>query len=628
MLTPASGPNFQTAPAPVTPAPAPVTPAPAPVTPAPAPVTPAPAPTVTPATGSPTGVRPCYPGETILEFRPVTNWNGEYGFDWMRVYEGAPNAHASTVGGVFYSALWNSTHLRREEMPYIDGASDAVTAYPRPYEANTERGTRHRPAGIAGQGIVWGGYHPSSPLVEISAAKAQEKLKKEYKSLEIARPGTLNYRLKTYYIPWLNLFPDADAGWSGQSRLSVEGFGVVPRLSEVYLQVLHDIKNTPPGKLVIEFDKKFIEINGNNTGSFTLPGPPLHLTPTNHTGSVQYSFNVKIKCIKEISNPEGSSVVVKAFGQNAKPSDKGVWAGELRVCPNTRARHQKEIKIALVRVKTNIMQTTRPGPVTGAFDSAEVRQIFHTMHQALLRPDITNEDETHHTLELDLSGVPEFHDPSLYPIGTRLVPPGSTPGKFIAPGLLIRTHPDLHRFLVNRFNAERVASGRSAITDRYFVFCFGVSSARFIGIADADIAVVNVNRPSHHPSRSGGGGRMDQVAKIRWRPTLIIFETRPKRLDYVVAHELLHALTLRHTHRDWMPLPSGHTAQWTYLADLGTTSSISVGCKYLFPFQTTTNVMSYSDSAHSTWRWQWAIMRANAAIAPNDWTLGKEEKSV
>jgi hypothetical protein len=311
-----------------------------------------------------------------------------------------------------------------------------------------------------------------------------------------------------------------------------------------------------------------------------------------------------------------------------------VRAGELCVCPNTRARHQKEIKIILVRVKTDI---TKSGtPTTGVFRPDEVKQIFHTMHQALLRPDIADRDTEGHAFELDLSDVPEFHDHNLYaspmggaPAGALSPPPGSTPGKFVyvlhaIPSVRRERHVfhnasnDLHRFLVKKFNEQRVANGWGVIKDCYLLFCFGVE-AEFFGTADADTTEVSVNVPSGHPLRSKN--RRVIVSKPRWRPSTVLARDRD---DPTAAHEILHALTLRHTHRDWVTLPTGHTTEWTYLG----ATVISVGCKYLFPFETTSNIMSYCGSASTTWRWQWAIMQANTTIAPDDWTLGKEEKSV
>jgi hypothetical protein len=173
----------------------------------------------------------------------------------------------------------------------------------------------------------------------------------------------------------------------------------------------------------------------------------------------------------------------------------------------------------------------------------------------------------------------------------------------------------LFRFLVNKFNAQRVANGRRVMKDRRLLFCFELE-ADFSGTTDGVHTLVSVNVPSGHPLRSSK--RTEDVGKSRWRPSSLL--ARDRR-DFAAAHELLHTLTLPHTHRDSRLFSSGHTTEWTYLR----ISGISAKCKYLFPFKTTSNIMSYSDSAFTTWRWQWAIMQANAAIAPVDWDLGKEE---
>jgi hypothetical protein len=585
----------------------------------------------------------CMPDETIIEFRPMTDWKGEFGFDWMRVYEGRPRIHKSSNGGrtrrvtsvevdmgvkikkFKYSAFWKFDHLREEEMPYIDGASTAATEYTHPpYEAGTNNVNRNRGFGLEGKGIVLGGYHPSSYYVEMYHKKAQEKLEREYKNFKISRTG-LDYRLETYYIPWLNLFPAADAGVSA-AVAGAPSQNIVtsppPRLCDAQLQILYDVKNQPAGRIVIEFDKDFIEINENNTGRYDIPAPPL--TPTHYTGSVRpMTALIRIRCIKEISDPKGSKVVVRAFGKNTKPGDTGTRAGELCVCPNTRAHHQKEIKIALVCVKTNVMRSSDPGSITGAFRDKEVEQIFHTMHQALIRPDIANLDEAGNPFVLDLSDVPEFHNRIRYaPASSRPVPPGSTPGKFID-NWNINGHKDLHRFLIKKFNEDRVKKGRHPITDRYFLFCFA-DDAEYAGMADGETKLVDVDLPSDHPLRGFISPRIGVVQKRRWRPSAVIVIGRP---DFAAAHELLHALTLRHTHRDWEELgtPAESSPSIVYLKN----SAISVGCKYLYPFETTTNIMSYNyTAAYTTWHWQWAIMQANTAIAPDDWTLGKEEKSV
>jgi hypothetical protein len=185
---------------------------------------------------------------------------------------------------------------------------------------------------------------------------------------------------------------------------------------------------------------------------------------------------------------------------------------------------------------------------------------------------------------------------------------------------------------VNKFNATR----KTPVTDRFFIFAFD-NEAQFAGQTDGRYAEVEVPAPLGHPNNPLSAPQATatvKVKQVRWWPFTVLTKGRPV---IAAAHEVLHALTLRHTHRDWdVPAPSRPYATSTTLSTTGAAdfrylrnpkSVMSSACKYLFPFRTTTNVMSYSTvQRNSTWRWQWAIMRANVDIAPDDLTLGKEEK--
>lgn len=625
--------------------------------------------------GKPTEPLPCTACETVIEFRPMLTWKGEFGFDWMRVYEGNLTEHHDPQ----CSATWNVSFLLKEEMPYIDGASDAATEYYfGPYESYRYPGTISffdRPTPPLGTGIVWGGFD-GSPLLESSPARMQKLLQKEYESFKIIRGKTPTYRLSTYFVPWLNLFPEPDAGVSvpvdmlslkeKENKASILSkvplplpilllklfspppkiFSPPPRICEAELQVLYDIKNASPQKIVIEFDKDCIEVNGDATGKYELPPDPSTLTPPLTPASyfdnvVQHPQTLKIKCVKGVSDPKGSQITVRAFDKHAKPDDEGRIAGKLIVCPNSREMYQKKIKIILVCVKTNINSTI--GETTGAFTPEEIERLFCTLHQALIHPDIINLDESGKEYELDLSAVPEFHDPKRYASG---FPPGTSPGKFVSfnhipgsqhgssPEWMIRdNHDELHRFLFNKFNATR----KTPITDRFFIFAFGNGGDGFSGKADGNYVDMEVPVPVGHPNNPLNAPKKTAkvtVKTVRWRPFTALFK---ERSDIAAAHETLHSLTLRHTHRDWgVPALSRPYATSTTLSTTGTAdfrylranvATMSVRCKYFFPFRTTTNVMSYSTvERNSTWHWQWAIMRANVDIAPDDLTLGKEEK--
>jgi hypothetical protein len=148
--------------------------------------------------GRPAESPPCTVCETVIEFRPMLTWEGEFGFDWMRVYEGPLVEHHDPQ----CSAIWNFGFLVKEEMPYIDGASDAATEYffeaHEPYRS-PDRKTRFydRHNAPLGTGIVSGGSDGVSPLLDFSPAKAQEAIQKEYENFKIIRGRAPSYRLST-----------------------------------------------------------------------------------------------------------------------------------------------------------------------------------------------------------------------------------------------------------------------------------------------------------------------------------------------------------------------------------------------------------------------------------------------
>jgi hypothetical protein len=67
--------------------------------------------------------------------------------------------------------------------------------------------------------------------------------------------------------------------------------------------------------------------------------------------------------------------------------------------------------------------------------------------------------------------------------------------------------------------------------------------------------------------------------------------------DSTLVHEVMHSLSLDHTHRDWVA------------PNIPGTKNNPECFRYIFPEETTTNIMSYSRPKYSTWHWQWEIMQ-------------------
>jgi hypothetical protein len=567
---------------------------------------------------------PCCQHETIIEFRPLNTWRGEFGFDWLRVYEGKSSrqipSHIDATG-------WRFDHLNNYEKPYIDGASGAAQGYPLlPYPLTTPNAApRERPTlpsdppPVPGVGMVIGAH--KSLLEQMPPADARRRIGNEYIRMPIARPGPLSYRLDTYFVPYLNLFPEQDASGAplgGQAlppnpRLAFSPpappsptpapppppIALTPpvRRCEAELQVLYDIKNQKPGKIAIEYDPTLFAITGSGSSSpkagstnvheYIIPDSQYGITPATYQDSVKVAETIRIKCLREIGTlfqPDYKLNVV-AYPANPQPGDGGTVVGMLNVCGNS-AIFRKEIKIALVKVITNIGQTS--ATQTGVFNMDEVNALYHTLHQALITPDIISKDEQGNDYILDLTNDPKFHAARGRAGFIRPGPRNSNIAHLIDPRGF-KSH------LLNAFKSQLAAKGLNAITDRFLVFAFD-ENATVGGIAFSN----GVNERIVH------NGSTVRINQIYWLPATAIFT---RRSTGVLAHEQLHALTLRHTHSDWDATPTRSVP-------------ITPNCKYIFPYKATTNVMSYNHrNMYSTWRWQWEIMRRNVDV---DWN-GKRE---
>jgi hypothetical protein len=568
--------------------------------------------------GAEAAALPCCQHETVIEFRPLRTWQGEFGFDWMRVYEGASGRIGGNIPG------WEFAHLGGDEKPYIDGASGAARDYPKPPYKVMEPTD---PPPVAGEGIVIGGY--KSPLEQMSPAEAREKIRGEYMRRDINRPQPLSYRLGTYFVPYLNLFPEKDANGAplgGQEvpsnpRLALS-FSAPPsstpappppapalrppvRRCEAELQVLYDIKNEKPGKIAIEYDPKLFAITGSGASrpkagsqgvyEYIIPASKYRITPSTYQDSVKVAEVIKIKCLREINVPY-HALHVRAYPVvNPRPGDKGTIVGMLNVCGNN-ASYRKEVKIALVKVITDIGQTTNLA--TGKFDVDEVGALYHTLHQALITPDIINKDEHGNDYILDLTAAPKFHLASDSD-GFIVPAPPPIPGMTNAIPGMVNHGAGFGSYLVAAFNQQLRAKGLNAVADRFLIFAFDEKAAGNIsGFALSKEVLEKITNPA---------GNEVSVIRTIWLPGMALFKGRDRK---TLTHEQLHTFTMHHTHSDWgggNPIPP---------------DSITPNCKYIFPQQATTNILAYGGNSRcSTWHWQWKIMRDNVDV---DWN-GKKE---
>jgi hypothetical protein len=364
----------------------------------------------------------------VVEFRPLITYQGEFGFDWLRVYEG-PDSGATI----------NHT----EEIPYID-AADATA-------------TRHT-------GQVEGGFNSAAPNGPgLTPAEAKTRIQTEYNNFPIVRSPSapvprINYRLLTYFVPYLNLFPDGtEPAWVwrtptvGAYILKPPSGVTLPKPPcEAKLQVLIDIKHQAPDKIVLEYNPEFLEITGAATSGATTPGKYVipggyTVTPETYADNVKKSAEITVKCI----NATALDIEILAWAYDCN----GVKVisnpvGKMIVRANTIA-HQRVMKIALASVKTNTNNNSRGGNI-GTFNpptaNLELTQLFNTLHQALIIPDVVNTivaPSGSQDVTLDLTQNRRFHhDPtaagsaitgSLTTAGGLTTGAGGTVGQFVHP---------------------------------------------------------------------------------------------------------------------------------------------------------------------------------------------------
>lgn len=537
---------------------------------------------------------PCSKHSVVVEFRPLPSYKGEFGFDWLRIREGMP--------------LSPGTLNDPEEGVYIDSAD----------------GHYH--------GCIEGGaINDASATHDMTKKEAKKNIQKEYQRFQIERRSKnlilasldrvqrgVKYRLLTYFVPYLNLFPEGTRpAWEGNRRLvnaknlaqksgrsqyclHLSGAHPPAPPCEARLQVLIDVKDQAPHAVVLEYNAKYLEISGTRAfsgvsvgaghpvpstvsgktgkvGRYALSGH-YKLTPETHQESVKKFCEITIKCIKPI--PENTEITAWAYDSQGNKAIT-VPVGKMIVRAND-AAHQKKMKIALVRVATNVTQKPKKGK-KGVFNAGtalgEVTSLYNTLYQALIIPDVINtivmRNASVRDITLNLSKDPTFRVPTAADIAA-----GNNVGKYI--DVISSAKPCINTY-ASGF-AEHLERGLDksypALSASYcLAFGFGEDAAASPGANLMGLAASHVV-----------GGYIVGV-----RSTVSMY---PHRDAATLPHELLHTLQLYHTHNDNPTDPAYR---------------LESAQKYIFTHGVTTNIMSYNFRAsYSTWRWQWKIMWNNA----------------
>ncbi|GAA5084841.1 hypothetical protein GCM10023210_05080 [Chryseobacterium ginsengisoli] len=470
---------------------------------------------------------------TLVEFRPLTSWNGEVGYDWLRIDD----------------------NITGQETPYYDCLESGYEA-PNGRDTNTEFDSK---------------------------AEAFKALEKEYLQIPINRASNPN--LKKYYVPWLNLYPEA-------VNIACSTSPKPP--CEMELRVLVDVETEEPDQIRIVFSKDYFTINGNDgTDANPVLIADKAIATKHDTGTT-----IKIKCIKEFSTRQ--EITVYAYPKDSllkTPAEQLTLrkvAGRIVLEPNKNTpkvgkkpavKNRKELQFVLIPVKTNIdgvSELIGGFNITGA--TQEKDHLSQALHQALIHGNV--EEYTDNGGSLDLTGIDDY---KLKTVAGRTIY-----GKFIYEKAVqdpIRAANGQHTNTTDAKLNEDYAGIYTDLKTRFLNQPGNTAkySTHFLVFAFGDTPYDMRIYPT-----GGYSGTLGQVAKIGTK-NVALFRIRN---DNTLNHEGLHGLGLYHTHDDGDRKPDIH---------------------FIYQKYETTNIMAYADasSGHpsnekiSTWHWQWKIMKKN-----------------
>ena len=301
-------------------------------------------------------------GLAVVYFRPLEDWRGEFGFDWLREVD---NAQTS----------------------FIDSNSQQFTD--ENYYMLLESG-------------YGDGQH-----TDLTPNEAYEKLKRQYLRHPINKEGMTNMNEDEYYVPYLTLFP----------KSYVDTINPTPAVSPMYqatLRMLGEITEDID-RLEFEYDETLFELDKKVLSNKSKIEDLEFLQET-----ITITCKEELDSDKEIrlyAYPKRPAVTSYTDKKGTRPSadlDQLVHrrlAGKIIVVKND-ATVRKEEKFVLVKVQTNILNGG--DKEKGGFDDDEKMSFYNTLHQALIIPKVEEYGGENSEVYLNLSADRRFRSGGKY----------------------------------------------------------------------------------------------------------------------------------------------------------------------------------------------------------------------
>lgn len=345
-----------------------------------------------------------------------------------------------------------------------------------------------------------------------------------------------------YYVPFLNIYPpDAIVGTPAP-------------VSTVTLKVVADIKENT---LNIRYDY--------DTTLFSVSSSLL-------TGSIEkgiyQNIEITIACLKEFDQDQ----IIKVIGTSQLPNEaaKENIIGVLKVCKNSRKTNNENLEVVIVKVITDIdkngSEDTDPAYVSPEFMGIdEKNQLIYTLYQSL----IYKENITISTASpLNMTEFPKFRKDEAGTYYRKVIAGGKS-----AEIEYLLDDGRIQDDLITELHAKQPEY------DNYLkVFVFAVNGINADGFEI--------------------GGRAKKIGSR----SCAMYRARPPKAT--LAHEVLHAIGLYHTHADGPIVNSNQRYVYPRYNSNASNGPITIS-------GTTDNIMSYTSNAQiTTWKWQWKILKS------------------
>ena len=300
-------------------------------------------------------------GLAVVYFRPLEDWRGEFGFDWLR-----ENDDNKT------SFIDSNSHQFVDENYYM---------------------------------LLESGYGDGQ-RTDLRANRAYEKLKEQYLRHPINKEGMTNMNEDEYYVPYLTLFP----------KNYVDTINPTPAVSPMYQatlrmlgEITEDIDRLEFGydETLFELDKKVL------SNKSKIEGLEFLQETITITCKEELDSDKEIRLYAYPKRPAVTSYTDKKGTRPSADLDQLVHrrlAGKIIVVKND-ATVRKEEKFVLVKVQTNIAQGE---PEKGFFNPEEKKAFYNTLHQALIIPKVEEYGGENSEVYLNLSADRRFHSGGKY----------------------------------------------------------------------------------------------------------------------------------------------------------------------------------------------------------------------